>query len=303
MPAHNKLKIFVMLLTLVTYTVTIVMNAAAGSGAFTGVFHTTVGNISFHHDTDLTPASWTFFIWNLIFVWQYAWLGYALSGLCRRNEFGWVYIWPDVLPLSFYLMWMLNNALNIGWLFLWDSLYFSPALILLGLLTVTNYMALFVSHRALYLHTAWLRKKSKVDLWLVRILVQNGIAVYATWTTIATLLNFTVVLIYDGFISNKAATIISLCIFFFELIVWFYLENIVFDKYVRYNLTVYPVAILALSGILQKNSISSSPDASVIITAVLLAVTCVVLCSRLGLILWRHNKEKLKEPVAPTEAL
>ena len=36
MPVHNKLKIFVMLLTLVTYTVTIVMNAAAGSGAFTG---------------------------------------------------------------------------------------------------------------------------------------------------------------------------------------------------------------------------------------------------------------------------
>ncbi|KAH0621832.1 hypothetical protein JD844_023484 [Phrynosoma platyrhinos] len=130
----------------------------------------------------------------------------------------------------------------------------------------------------------------------VSALVQNGIALYATWTTIATILNFTIVLIYNGYASNVTATIISLCILFVELIVWFYLENFLFDKYVRYNLTVYPVVILALCGIMQKNSIDFSSKASNIITAVLLVVTCVIFSIRLGLVTWRHKKENLDEP-------
>ncbi|XP_062972065.1 uncharacterized protein LOC134392037 [Elgaria multicarinata webbii] len=299
MPAHHKLKIFIMLLTLVTYTVMIVMNAGAGSGAFKGVFRTTVGNISRHHDTELTPATWTFFIWNIIFLWQYSWLGYAVSGLCRRNELRWIYMWPDLLPLSFYLIWMLNNALNVGWLFLWDSLHFVPALLVLALLTLTNYAALFVSHRAFYPHAAWLHKHRKADLWLIRILVQNGIAVYATWTTIATLLNFTVVLIYIGNVSDRTATITSLCILFFELIIWFYLENFLLDKYVRYTLTIYPVVIVALSGTLQKSNITFSPNPSSIITAVLLVVVCVTFGIRLVLVIWKHDKDNLDEPLAP----
>ncbi|XP_008112923.1 uncharacterized protein LOC103279469 [Anolis carolinensis] len=303
MPTHNKLKIFFMLLTVVIYTIMIVMNAGAGSGAFRGVFHTTVGNISRHHDTDFTPASWAFFIWNLIFLWQYAWLVYALSGLCRRNELGWVYMLPDVLPLPFYWIWMLNNALNIGWLFLWDSLLFSPALLVLGLLTLTNYAALFISHRALFPHTAWFQKHSKADLWLIRILVQNGIALYATWTTIATLLNFTVVLIYNGHVSNETATIVSLCILLCEVAVWFYLENFLFDKYVRYNLIVYPVVVLALCATLQKNSIDFSPKASNIITVVLLVVTCVIFSIRVGLVTWRHRKENLDKLLPQTATL
>lgn len=39
----------------------------------------------------------------------------------------------------------------------------------------------------------------------------------------------------------------------------FYLENFVLDKYVRYNLTVYPVLIIALTGSAYKNFSFSSP--------------------------------------------
>ncbi|KAF7249310.1 Protein Ycf2 [Varanus komodoensis] len=96
--------------------------------------------------------------------------------------------------------------------------------------------------------------------------VQNGIALYATWTTIATLLNFTVVLIYNGNVSDGSATVSSLCILFFELILWFYLENFLLEKYLRYTLTIYPVVILALSGTLHKSNITVSPNPSSIIT-------------------------------------
>jgi len=37
-----------------------------------------------------------------------------------RNEIGCVYLKPDLLPIPFYVVWILNNGFNVGWLFLWD---------------------------------------------------------------------------------------------------------------------------------------------------------------------------------------
>lgn len=49
--------------------------------------------------------------------------------------------------------------------------------------------------------------------------VQNGIATYATWTTVATLLNLTVVLDMTSMSPTNAATV-SLCILLLEVVVW-----------------------------------------------------------------------------------
>lgn len=50
--------------------------------------------------------------------------------------------------------------------------------------------------------------------------VQNGLALYATWTTIATLLNFAIVLIYKWDVSNETATTASLSILTLMLVMW-----------------------------------------------------------------------------------
>lgn len=50
--------------------------------------------------------------------------------------------------------------------------------------------------------------------------VQNGLALYATWTTIATLLNFAVVLIYKWDVSNETATTACLSILTLMLVMW-----------------------------------------------------------------------------------
>ncbi|GAB0187688.1 T-cell activation Rho GTPase-activating protein-like [Grus japonensis] len=196
----------------------------------------------------------------------------------RRNELGCVYIKPDLLPIPFYMVWILNNGLNVGWLFLWDREYLIPALVFLAALTLTTCAALFISHRVLSIHSSWLVKGHKAELWLIRILVQNGLALYATWTTIATLLNFAVVLIYKWNVSNKTATTASLSILTLHLVIWFYLENFFLDKYVRYTLTIYPVVIIALTGS----------------AFVLLAITCLIFAVRLGLVMWRHCKRPLE---------
>lgn len=50
--------------------------------------------------------------------------------------------------------------------------------------------------------------------------VQNGIATYATWTTIATLLNFTVVLSYNAGMNKSDAATVSLSILLGEAVAW-----------------------------------------------------------------------------------
>lgn len=49
--------------------------------------------------------------------------------------------------------------------------YLLPALVFLAALTLTTCAALFVSHRALSIHSSWFVKGHKAELWLIRILV------------------------------------------------------------------------------------------------------------------------------------
>ncbi|XP_066036447.1 uncharacterized protein [Chamaea fasciata] len=294
MDALHKLKILVMFLSLATFIVMVVMNAGNATGTFKGVFRTTPGNISAKYSTDFTPAGWTFLIWNVIYSWQLVWLLYALSGICRRNELGYVFIKPDLLPTPFYVAWCLNNGLNVGWLFLWDREFLLPALVFLAVLCLTTCASLFVSHRALSIHSSWFEKGHKAELWLIRILVQNGLALYLTWTSIATLLNFAVVLIYKWDVPDEKATTAALSILALGLVIWFYLENYFLDKYVRYNLTVYPVVIAALAGSACRNGSFSSPHTNDVFIVVLLSLTCLIFAVRLGLVTWRHWKRPLE---------
>ncbi|XP_061212194.1 uncharacterized protein LOC133213743 [Neopsephotus bourkii] len=299
MDAMHKLKILVMLLALAVFVAVVILNAGDATGTFKGLFRSTPGNISAKYNTDFTPAGWTFLIWNVIYAWQLAWLLYALSGICRRNEFGCVYIKPDLLPISFYAVWILNNGLNIAWLFLWDRECLLPALVLLVALTLATFVCLVISHRALRAHSSWLVKGHKAELWLTRILVQNGLALYATWTSIATLLNFAIVLIYKWNVANETATTACLSILGLSLLIWFCLENFVLDQYVRYNLTVYPVVITALTGSACKNFLFSFPTTNGVFIVVLLAITCFIFAVRLGLVAWRHFRRPLEASENP----
>lgn len=50
--------------------------------------------------------------------------------------------------------------------------------------------------------------------------VQNGVMIYTTWTTIATLINLTIVLTYDINMSPSDAATVSYLVLAVVLIVW-----------------------------------------------------------------------------------
>lgn len=131
--------------------------------------------------------------------------------------------------------------------------------------------------------------------------MQNGLALYATWTTIATLLNFAVVLIYKWDVSNETATTACLSILTLMLVMWFCQENFFLDKYVRYNLTIYPVIIIALTGSMCKDFSVSSPTTNGVFIVVLLALTCFIFAVRLALVIWKHSNEPVEAPAPPPQ--
>ncbi|XP_053716051.1 uncharacterized protein si:ch211-161h7.5 [Synchiropus splendidus] len=228
-----------------------VFSALAAQGV--SPFLQSTGNVSDEYNTQITPSGWTFAIWAVIYAFMAAILLFALSGLCRKNVYGYVYCSPAALPLGFFVIWCLNLTLNVSWLFLWDRGLMIVALVFLILIALTNYTMIFFSCHGLCSYGAWLNKYHKVDLWLHRILVQNGIAIYATWTTIASLVNLTIVLVNDAKLSQTDAATISLSILAIVLLVWFLLENLVLDKHVRYILIIYPAVIWALTGVFTNN--------------------------------------------------
>ncbi|TWW70954.1 hypothetical protein D4764_17G0004370 [Takifugu flavidus] len=263
-----------------------------------GPYTTTTANVSAVFDTQLTPSGWTFNIWSVIYIWLTAMIIYILSGLCRKNADGYVYCSPAVLPYGFFISWCVNLCFNIGWLLVWDRGMMIPALVFLILVICTNYSMMFFICHGLHIYGAWLHKYQKAELWLLRVLVQNGVMIYTTWTTIATLINLTIVLTYDVKMSPTDAATISYSVLAVVLIVWFLLEQLVLDRYVRYVLIIYPVVIWALSGNMVKNFHANSPNGNGVFIAGLLAVASVLFIVRVGLVVWRHFKQPLYQDVS-----
>ncbi|XP_073344172.1 uncharacterized protein [Pagrus major] len=226
-------------------------------------------------------------------------LWHGTEQLGQVNGYGYVYCSPAVLPYGFFVSWCINLCFNIGWLLVWDNGIMIAALVFLFLVICTNYSMLFFICHGLHIYGPWLKKYHKADLWLIRVLVQNGVMVYTTWTTIATLINVAIVLTYEVNMSPLDAATVSYSVLSVVLLVWFVLENFVLDKHVRYILIVYPVVIWALSGNYDKNYNAESPSRNGIFIVVLLALACVLFAIRIVLVVWRHIKQPLYTDISP----
>ncbi|KAG9278455.1 hypothetical protein AMEX_G6331 [Astyanax mexicanus] len=290
MGGHDLLRILVTVLFVLAYVVVLAVNALAGSGK--GPFLRSTGNVSGLYETEITPAGWAFSIWGFLYTWLLLMNIYIVTWFCRRTSTGWMYCSPAILPYGFFISWVVNMILNCAWLLLWDRELMIPALVVLALIAFTNYFIIYFSCVGLQAHGARLKQNHPADLCCIRVLVQNGIAAYATWTTIATLLNLAVVLGL-GSVSPTNAGTVSLCLLLLEVIVWFAVENFVVEKHVRYILSVYPVVIYALIGSLSRHYDPAAPGRNAVFTAVLLSLACILFIARVVLVIWRHRTQPL----------
>ena len=114
----------------------------------------------------------------------------------RDHEGSRFYNKPAVLTPLFHLFVLVIFILNTVWLILWDRLEFTACFFVLILSTASLYAAIVISHRNTY-KAELSAYKFKWILWCYRILVNNGLAFFATWNTVATILNLAIAITYS----------------------------------------------------------------------------------------------------------
>ncbi|XP_076056600.1 uncharacterized protein LOC143034433 isoform X2 [Oratosquilla oratoria] len=257
-----------------------------------GIFMNSVGNLSAKYEIDVTPAGYTFIIWSVIYVWLFMAHVYALILLCRRNAVGAAFMSPPVLtpwPVAIYTF---NLLCNITWVFLWDHQLIIYSSAFLWAIALSNWIALGWLHRNVYVHGPWMARHAKVDLWMLRILWHNGLALYTAWTTVAALLNLGIALRYEAGLDMQTVSYVVLGTLSAIMILWFILENTVLDRFVRYTVTPYAVIVHAVVGIYFKKYDLVPIETGYFIVALLgTAVFCLV--ARIGLVILRGCKRPL----------
>ena len=210
------------------------------------------GNISAMYPTDITPANWVFAICALIYVWQGAWLLFALTFPLYRPRA------TRTIPLLVYLPFSIACACNFAWVYLWANEIVAGALAVSIVFAISLILSVIFALRNIGLdgnhegdEDDW---REKLNRWATYVLVHNGLALFASWLCVAWLLNMSIVADKNnklgGAILREDAGTVALSLLTAEIIVWFLLEQTVLEKYVRYIYTIYPVLIVFLVGVL-----------------------------------------------------
>lgn len=244
---------------------------------------------------DVTPADWTILLTPLIYIAQGVWLLYGVILSCRQTEEGPMYALYPVMPPIMYVVFSFSLACNVAWLLIWDKQYMEVALVFINLMTCTLYICLVVSVRRLNEYgSMMMRAKLERDIWIIRLFVQNGLAMYACWGSVAAVFNFAIVLTYRTGLTAKRQEVgstVSLIIFTLEILSWFILDNFVFERLLRYLISPYVVIVTSLVGIITKNFEPAKRNS--IYCAALLGLAILLTCIKLVLSTWRHYKHPI----------
>jgi len=253
------------------------------------VFESTPRNRSNNFPIDIVPASWTFDVWSAIYSWQALHLLYGLTLIFRKAFGDYIYTNPSPVSPGFYFLFIISSLSNTGWLFtsvrgnLIGSLFMS----------IINRFALFgcivISHRDLCrTGSSMLSRGLFKDIWAIRLLIHNGVAFYAAWGSVAVLISFNTVLVYEGSVQRLTGTWLILALLNVIILGVFFLEVCVFDRYARYTIAHYITLVIALSGIMDRHFSVSKPYT--IYVAVILGLTILLGVIKGILMLYRHRK-------------
>ena len=211
----------------------------------------------------------------MIYLWQALWVAYAWTFSCRPNA-------QRTISTGVYIGYALVNSCNITWIYVWGNAYVVPACVILFLFNIFFYptIGLLFGYFKMVKDNA-----TNFDRVLTYALPMNGLCFYATWTTIASLINLTAAVQTTTDISSTNMATISLTILLAVVLLYSVLDNTILDQYgFRYVFSTYPVVIWALIGVLAAHWGNKGERRNSIYTLVLLVLTVVLYIVKLALV-------------------
>ena len=233
----------------------------------------------------MTPTGFAFVFWVVVYAWQVLWVAYAWSFTCRPSAQRTIY--PAV-----YVCYSIANCLNIAWLYLWGNQFVLVSCVILALLSLFLFSTIGIMFG--YFHNIK-GSCNKWDLWLTRIMVQNGLCCYCTVTVILTTTNLAALLPPTSLLSEDDCGTLSLSLLLVFLLAYFILENTVLDRFgFRCVVSVYPVVVWFLVTILIEQWDMQNQRRNSIFTLVLVVGSVAIFLLRVVLIVLRYHYNRLK---------
>ena len=130
----------------------------------------------------------------------------------------------------------------------------------------------------------------ETHIWLTRLLTLNGLALYGTWETVSTVLNFIIVLQYRGGVDSLTCAWIFLTFSASAMLIMFTLEISYLARYLRYCFSPYLVMVVVFQGVVTKHFRPPNIQDYMIFTLVLLAVSVLMFLAKLYTTVCRWNR-------------
>jgi len=276
-----------------SFIITVTFNGLAGSGS-SDIFNSNVGNLSRKYELSITPAGYTFSIWSIIYIWNAAAFVFYLFSIFSSSAMGKLYLNPVVISPWYSFFYISNLWYNTAWIFTWDREELVGSSILLFLIAQTNIVSLALLAKNIAQDGHQMREEKPKIYWTYVVLSMNGQGIYATWTIIASLLNFCHCLVYVAKVDMEVACNICSGILLGVMIIYFLLENTVLDNYVRLLMTPYLVVIWAATGIIvEKDGEKDVAQSNKRMTKAILGIACVFMTLRILIVVLRQLKRPL----------
>jgi len=219
--------------------------------------------------TQITPASWVFMIWTVIYglliIW-YIYVFYLLlcrQLLARSNK-------SPLFPGIFWFIFIIVNVLNGVWIycFLHNSMVLAG--VILVVLTLMLYLLNMIAYRVCWWDVTYngnsannkndvehdnddIVELSRCEIALLRFLTLNGLPLYAIWCTVATCLQWTIIFKYFIFHwSDNVSSIVTLSILSLLLLMYWNLDLLVKREYFVWTWSTYIALIVAFSAIIDR---------------------------------------------------
>jgi benzodiazapine receptor len=239
------------------FLITIVVNALAGSTSLLN--NKTTADVSDQFISLVTPAGYVFSIWGIIYTLLLIFIIYQALPAQKDKEF----------QKEVGILFILSDAFNIIWLFLWQYEYITLSVLLMFTLLLTLIM--------IYLRLNI--GKSHVKLG-ERLSVHLPFSVYLGWITIATIADVAAALVsinWDGF-GLSAVT-------WFMVVVFVALAITLLVLFTRMDIAYSLVIIWALVGI----AVKRFDNPSVVMTSEIIALI-IAIAAALSIIIFRSRR-------------
>lgn len=236
--------------------------------------------------TDLTPGGSPLLLVRILFVLPYS---LVLVLFCMATTFRGKH-GSRIIGSKFFISLSVSCVLETVHMWVWAYSWTLVGFILICATVFCQCATLYETFTGLHIAKLKADGLGASRIWCHRIFVQSSLVFDCTWNSILMILDLTVVLCYDVGLSSFEASVIGLVIFTVGLLIWFLIENLVVEKYVRFAGVEYVAVSIALTSLLTSDRLNGSALPVALLS--LMAVVLILLFLRMFVIICLESRRK-----------